>query len=1168
MIPAFDQFQAPRPDHTDPKHWQEWIASGVSPEIIAASVQSLSQEEGYNYLCYSPGLERTNAGRLALKWLKTYGHTEAGGWWCNGLDPANNWQPMTWGTFKPDCPRVDFENHKQIKYENPPRTETRAFFLPVSWTVGWTIAKRCGFGGEYGERILQAFRATKTGGQNQADGADSDRAGGLSTRDSCGVGTNPEDCSLSEQLGVWAQTNHKTAAAFLTRIDEGFWPWGWERKLPVVIVEGVKKAGSLLAAGFLAIALPGIFNGYRKETQKLIADLQLFATPGREVYICFDHDSKPRTVKQVNLATSKLGKLFDQSRCQVRVIELPGPEKGADDFIVARGHSAFQQLYDQALTLDAWRVRQYTRLTYPAALTLNQRYLGELPIPDKAKLIGLKSPKGTGKTESLVPIVKQALRDGQWILLIGHRVQLVQAICHRVGIDYITEVKDSETGKILGYGLCVDSLHPTSQALFSADGWHDGVVILDESEQVIWHTLNANTEVKRHRVPILRELKQLLSNVLSSDRGRVVLSDADLSDLSIDFVKGLAGANIEPWIVLNTWKPKEPWTVHRYNQTTPVEWLGALEADIAAGGVPLIVTDGQRAKSRWGTKTLEAKLRQRFPGKKILRIDSETIADPNHSAYGCISQLNQVLAEYDIVIASPSLETGVSIDLRGHFTGVWGCLHGVTPENSARQFLARLRESVDRHLWVAPYGLGQVGNGSTSLRSLLASEHQQAKANLHLLQDASLFLDDDEEPNIDPTALTVWGKMACRINTGMVAYRQSVFDGLRDEGHNIAEVALTGIDTEALSDDLTKVRDENYQRECAAISNSRDLTAIEYDKLSQHRAKTPEERLEERKYKLNQRYQVPVNPELVAKDDDGWYSQIRLHYYMSVGKGYLKAHDRKAVESVAHQGKTWLPDFNNSQLGLAIGILERLDPLQLLNPDQEHRGTDEHLEQMAKLAIAHKWEIKAALGLSIKDDDSPVLVAQKLLKKLGLKMSCVGRDRNSEGKAAGRVYQFVPGDDGRQTVFDAWLERDRNAVAQPEPTADPPVATSVAVEVKDLSGAENLPGTVRDDPGSVIKNIYTPTLDHSAPGSETPAPPPRLVVSRLPGANLTVTPSARQSTAAPQPPFNAGDTVRRRCDGALFQIRQIVGGRAWLKWLNQFVPIVDVLCPLNELEAA
>lgn len=58
--------------------------------------------------------------------------------------------------------------------------------------------------------------------------------------------------------------------------------------------------------------------------------------------------------------------------------------------------------------------------------------------------------------------------------------------------------------------------------------------------------------------------------------------------------------------------------------------------------------------------------------------------------------------------------------------------------------LARVRETVDtpkeslrdRHLWVRSSGIGLVGNGSTSVGVLLASQHAAARANITLLSQA------------------------------------------------------------------------------------------------------------------------------------------------------------------------------------------------------------------------------------------------------------------------------------------------------------------------------------------------------------------------------------------------------------------------------------------------
>jgi hypothetical protein len=877
---------------------------------------------------------------------------------------------MLWGCFKPDSP-VRNEKGKLIKYEHPFKINTRAFFLRVPLHVWLRVARR------YNQRV-------------------------------------PDNIVVTEEGSAL-----------------GFWAWVLENNIPITITEGAKKAGALLTVGFAALALPGIDGGHRAPKDAagikignsyLLPDLKHFATGGRSFYFCFDHDSKRKTIREVNRAISTNGYLLTHCGCNVRVIKWQQPEKGVDDFLAAHGETAFDIVVSLAASLETWSGRSYTQLTYPADVSVNRRYLGEMNIPNSAQLVAIKSPKGTGKTHELESVVGDALALGQWVLVVGHRVQLVEALCHRFGIPYITEVRTSETGSVLGYGLCVDSLHPESSARFNADSWHDGVVIMDESEQVIWHALNSGT-CQRSRVSILRQLKTLLSNVLQGN-GRVFLADADLSDLSIDFVRSLSGYDSEPYVVVNEWQPGDEsrCNIYNYSGTNPSGLVAALEKHIDNGGRPLVVCSAQKTKSKWGTRTLETHLQKKYPDKRILRIDSETISDPSHPAYGCIAHLDEILPQYDIVIASPSIETGVSIDIKGHFTSVWGIFQGVQSESSARQALFRLREPVDRHIWAAPHGIGQIGNGSTSVKSLLASQHKLAKANIRLLQEMAL---DDIELDFQPMSLRTWAQMAVRVNLGMIHYRQSILESLKAEGHQIIE------SDEAVNDAViaavTETKKSNQIAEALEVEAAADSTNSEFEQSLHKKAKTKSERYKERKHLLLLRYGIEVDAALVLKDDDGWYAQIKLHYYLTLGRQFLNGRDCKRLHDLFEKGggAVWLPDLNLRQISVAIATLENLGAMELLTPNREWRSTDEVLVRMAMLAIAHAWDIKAALNITISEKDTPIAIAQKLLRKIGVKLEYLRRE-GSDGNRV-RVYGYTAPKDGRDEVFAAWIERDEAA---------------------------------------------------------------------------------------------------------------------------------------------
>lgn len=954
------------------KHQQEWLNSGVDEEIIALNVRSLYGTTPYEYLLYSPKISRRNDGRLRDRDLKKYQHIELGGWWCNGVDPLNNYALMMWGCFKPDHPRRDRQKiHKFIKYEHPYREETRAFFLLVPNRIWVKVSNRSG------------------------------------------IPITEEDLQH----------------------PGGFWHWVWRHNVPVTIVEGVKKAGALLTAGYAAIAIPGVNAGYRTPQDEygnaiakpsLIPDLKHFATQGRQVNICFDQDNKPETVQRVRTAISRMGRLLVNEGCSLRVIDLPlGASKGVDDFIVAHGQPAFDALYNTAVALELWEIKLFTLLTYPPAIALNQRFLGQLLVPEGEKLIILKAPKGTGKTEWLATEVAKAHDQERRVLIITHRIQLGEALCNRFGVNYVTEVRTNETGTLLGYGVCVDSLHQESQARFNPNDWSNDVIIIDECDQVFWHLLNSGTEVQKRRVSVLKNLKQLVQNVLGSSQGKIYLSSADVSDTDVKYVLSLAGEyRVNPFVIVNNYRHIAG-NCYNYSGTNPKNLIAALDKAIARGGHHLLCCSAQKAKSKWGTQALEERFRRKYPELRILRIDSESVADPSHAAFGCIAHLNEILTQYDLVIASPSLETGVSIDIRGHFDGVWGIFQGVQPVNSVRQMLARLRETVDRHIWVREWGMSVVGNGSTSIGGLLRSQHVATQANIVLLSAA----DNDDysyvDQNFQPESLQTWGKRGSVINVEMRRYRESVLAGLVEDGYTVID-AVDADDDEsgAVIESVKAASVELYTAECKAIADSDELSGAELKKLQDKRAKTKTERHQQHKAELSRRYEVDVTPDLVEKDDDGWYPQLRMHYYLTLGREFLTNRDAKRAKAQLELGENsvWKPDFSKGQLLPAVLLLENLNLLQFLTPDVQLRGSDEKMLEFKALAVTHRHVIKNYLNVTISEKLTPVAIAQKLLAKIDLKLDYVGRLGKRENREC--VYQFVAPDDQRDSIFGQWLNRD------------------------------------------------------------------------------------------------------------------------------------------------
>ena len=996
---------SPCPPQIEPHHQHEWVVgSKIDPALTALNVRSLSSNTAYNYLLYSDKLSRRNDGRLSSGILRSYEHIEAGGWWSSGVDLLSpTFDANLWGCFKPDTPRFNLDNQKRVKYEHPPKVSTEIFALKVPDSVWDRIAVRSG---------IKRYHSP---------------------------------------LALRLQNRHRPVS---------FWEWTLKTpELPLLVTEGAKKAGSLLTAGYAAIALPGIWGGYRqpKDEQgnkigkpKLIPQLEAFAGAGREVVFVFDSDTKPKTVANVRKAILTTGKLLQQQGCQVSVITWSYPEKGVDDLMAARGVECFHALYHDRISLEDFELLELLDLSPYVNQRVNQRYLGSVnthqssvisnqtplmaglsPPPD-TKLIALKSAKNTGKTEWLTRQVEKALANGQRVLVASHREQLAIFTGNRFSIDYRRELRTSQTKGVFGYSLCVDSLHPEGNPPFNPEHWEGAVVVIDEVEQIIWHLLNSNTCLS-HRVAILKCFKELLQTVVSTG-GQIYIADADLSPLSLRYIQQLIGYPVTTWVVENIYNPNQgSRQLFTYEGRDPSKLVARLVQAIGDREKPLIMTGAQKLTSKWGTQTLEASLKKRFPQHRILRIDSESVSSPDHPAYGCMGNLNAILPLYDIVIASPTIETGVSIDIKGHFTSVWAIAQGTQTVEAVCQALERLRDDVPRHLWAASQGLNKVGKGETSFQALLASQHQLCKANIRLLMMADAGDEfGDINPDFQPETLNAWANRAILVNRGMWRYRESILKKLSKEGYSIHPQPPTqdhegGLTTDEIKAEVKQTQQENHQKYCQQVSEAKTPSDSELAELERLQAKTEPERQRKRKGELVKRYGGEITPLLVEKDDLGWYPKLRLHYYLTVGAEFLTERDKRSLLKMikAGNGSLFQPDVNKRLRGATTKTLEIINLTQFLDPEREF--TSESLAEWQSTLISHRHDILTLTGISINPDknETPIQLAQRLLNQLfGLKLECIGK--RGERRQQIRVYRGCSlNPDGRQEIFERWLERDQ-----------------------------------------------------------------------------------------------------------------------------------------------
>ena len=946
-------------------HWQDWRSSQVDPDIIRANVVSLDGDTPYSYLLYASSLDRNRSGRLSAGLLWRYSHLNEGGWWCNGVDPLNDWIPMTWGCFKPDRPYVDPKKQKSIKYEHPKGSPRRTFFLNLPWRLGKQVSEQVS--GWTIDRF-EEFCPKPTRIQNGK--------------------TWEDEYHLPENLE--------------NAIDPNFWPWvSSNPDIPIIFTEGAKKAACLLSYGYAAIGLPGIHGGYStittsigKETiRELVRDLECVATPGRTIYICFDQDTKKTTIQNVNTATQNLAAILKSRGATVKVITWTGEAKGIDDLVASEGTEALHNAFAQAEPLETWtwRINQGNQLTIVPTIKLDTPELksAELPtLPSNGTLV-IASGKGTGKTNLIADILK----DEPKVVSLGHRVALQRNTCHRWQLDFKNDL-DKVQGRYCsadGYakriGLCIDSILSIRPEDVSG-----GVLVIDEFMQVLRHLILGDTCAKNGKRGALIEH---LTHLLAIAR-LVILADADANDTGIHYLHQWR-ATTSLTLIKNTHiGPNFHSTFLDTKQINDV--YTRLIEDLQNGDRIFIATD-----SRAGSKKLLAKLNQDCPHLKGLLVNSETSGEAEQRAF--ITNPNANVHRYDWVMGTPSLGTGVSIEV-DHFDKVYGIFKGILTDSDAAQALNRVRANVPRIIWAAEKGGNPTRlHTSPNPRVIQRAIRQRNSANAHLLRSQlgyKLFpLEREDDLRRSDPSIDLYCDLLAQDNASHLAFNASLKARLRHEGSTVEAVVPAGhtSDFAAAMRDISKLI---TKKDAEAIATARTLTEFEVEVLKYQDARTKDDQDALEKLAI----QAFFCKKDIGSEDVLFYhkhhSQIRQLEALLYGCEVSIKRDQTELEAQLQWGSLLTPwDLTGHEVKRAVRDKLGLSGFLSLN----RSWTQAESEDIANLARTYRKDLKTYLNLTIPEKADNNWILAQLLHQVGLRTKSHQKGKRGEQQS---VYSLEP----------------------------------------------------------------------------------------------------------------------------------------------------------------
>ena len=808
-----------------------------------------------------------------------------------------------------------------------------------------------------------------------------------------------------------------------------FWQWFIEHKeIALTITEGVKKDLAGLSDGKVTVSLFGCLCGVDKITRLVRPELLELVRGREKVYVAFDSDTKPSAIKAVQRGLARLCRALGRSGAK-NVYKVQWDSqlgKGLDD-LLKNNPGAFDQALKDAKLYSPYELYKeaYSLAKFNPVIIHERFFFREYDFPDWAKLICLKGAKKTGKTECITISVKKAQARGQKCFVIAHRIKLAQALCIRLGLNHLTDITQLKTpeGKILGYGLCIDSLRPSSSANFSPDEMCNALVIFDEVDEVLLHALAGNTLIKNgQRVEVLLNLSEGIKNCLSSDEGKIFLISADLSAKEINFF-GKLGENPPVFVLENTYKPIKG-KRKAFIYSSAAELMISLEKAITRGEKVLVHLSSQKEQYAWSTTTTETKLKAKFPHLKILRIDSDSVSDVNHPAFNCMDNLDVQLSHYDIVLASPTIETGISIELENHFNSVWVIANGTQTVNAACQTPERLRADVERHIFIADTSNQYYGNGAIYPQGLLDWKEKRNKLDNLSLNDcaAAQFY-----CSVGELFTNTWAEYASEHNLWARHYKEIILGKLRDEGYELIQVAKESKERIQQEKDLANnTSDQLYTDKCIAVAQTPNPNDQVYLELETKQDKTKEDKRKHLKGTICRVLLTSdVSPELVEEyDNEGLYQKQDTLYSLFEGKEFVDVRERERLDKLEYKGKVFEPDKLKRLQKAKLATLDRILLPVLIPLMQGEIVTKDSLKSwFDSLILPHRQDIKDYIGLNISANPK----ISTCISVLGDLLDFVGQSLIKLSERDGQVWPYkldLKQLDKHKPIRERWFIRD------------------------------------------------------------------------------------------------------------------------------------------------
>ena len=782
----------------------------------------------------------------------------------------------------------------------------------------------------------------------------------------------------------------------------GFWEWVKATNCPIVITEGEKKALALISRGYAAIGLPGIHTGYRvtergdwvtkpdgtqyqKATaRELQSTLQEFDTPGREIIIIFDYRAGDYSQSQEFRAATTTAKLFKSAIA--KIAQLPGPDKGVDDFLVADGDIDAVVGEASQQTSEDWQLKKWERFRkFSPDIKINSKHF-DVPAPEPGKITAGRSGFGTGKTHWIGDKVASDPRGLQ--INLGYRNSLLFQQSEKWGFYHWDEHKGYRFTKDpdARLSLCVDSLLKLPIEMFEAaiESGQGFTIIIDEPVSVLKHLIMAKTLLGK-RVEILERLE-----IICKLANRIVLTDGNQSDLVVNYFSEISG------------KPSLKIENLYQGETLPVFFVDPgkkskkwLSAEILKSPCPAIATDSLRDAEAFAKQLTESH------GPGVL-FTSKTAPTEEMEEFKTKPDDWIKKNKPAWIVYTPTAESGFDVSIRDYFSDVFCWYVGVLGVDEFSQMSRRVRHPERIIVLCAERGLPSNKSAGGLFESDIIkalAEFGDTEARL-LVEDESQLqkVREDLAAQIVNPHTILWAKLQAKAELERTHLREYLIKAFEAGGYSVQSVTADECDY----DGHAIAKEECKDIEAQEIFNAPDIELSEALEIKLNFKATWEDRCRAIKFFLKTRLPGIEDSNLwnwefirrVRFDDRSLLSQLDADWI------YNNPEDAEFLQRCRRSAgkREFLGDFSTRWLKIkalrALGLEKFLEPGKIWT--QETPEVIELLELCKKKALAnllgHPGKMK------------PIQWLNKLLSLIGSKLVCKQVKQNGVQR---RQYSYI-----------------------------------------------------------------------------------------------------------------------------------------------------------------